>query len=351
MTTETDLFIDDTPTILSRSDMEQWARCPHSAHLMASGAASNHSKPAEVGSAVHEVIAAAVAARADEGVSEVEMREMIREGAIRSRPDIQPDVIRAAGATWSIVQFITTQSDGQKRSPDDILRFDGGKGAKTGQLGADLGTGENVVRLTCEVDLLMSTPSTEEIELADWKSGWRHWTAMDVQASFQFSFYAYLVLRNYPTINTVRVRVFLTRDGSATGAVEFRRKDMYALEKRIESTVNIWREHHSASDPADVPAWPSPDKCGICPAATLCRFAHEPAADVARDPEAAIRQLVVLDTAAGQLRSGLAKLVRANGEDFQFEGGLCFGANKPVKARAKVCDVYSIRGEEKSTEE
>lgn len=349
-----ELFIDEPApprlVIIDRSTLERWADCPHAAHLIASGAVSNGGRMAEVGSAVHAIISGAVALRAEHAATPAQMREHIETEAQRSRPDIQPDVIAAMRRTYPLVMAICSQPDsGEPRAPEDLLRYDGGKGARSGQLAADFGG----VRLTCEVDLLTSTPSPEEVDLWDWKSGWKHWTAMSVLASFQFNFYSYLVLRNYPKVNTVRVRVFMTRTGETTGVVVFRReRDMYPTGARIGQAVELYQRHAGEKSAEDVPAWPSPDKCRVCDAVLVCKVASEPEADVAREPEQAVRQLVVLDARLAHLRKALSAQVRARGEDYKF-GDVCYGVGAPKgKPRATACKVYGTKaGAESAGEE
>jgi len=339
-----EIFTDDAPTILDRSTIERWATCPQQAHLIQCGCVSNVNRAMDVGSLVHACISRAIGNRRRLSISPPIMRECIETYAAECpRPDVQPDVVAAVRKTWSLVDAICRQPDGRERSPDDLLRYDGGHGERSGQLATDMQVGGGVaVRITGEVDLLMSTASIEELDLRDWKSGWKHWTASDVAASFQFQFYAYLVLANYPGVNTVTVRVFMTRDGQSTRAVEFRRRDMHTIGERINSAVLVYLAHHKAVAAVDVPAWPEPDKCGVCPCTLSCTMPSRPDADIAEDPEYFARRLIVLEAGAAKIRGALSKLVKANGADLDF-GDLKFGQNKPKgKARAVPCDLYTI---------
>lgn len=330
------------PQIVDRSTAERWAECPAMAWHVENGRVSTSSLPADAGNEVHKILAAAVKARHMDAARPNELREMIDAAAAQSRSDVQPEVVTALRKCWPIVQLICTHEDnGEIRSPDDLIRYDGGDGAHAGQIAADLEIDGVKVRLTCEVDLLLATRSAKAVDLYDWKAGRTHWTATDVFGSFQFQFYSYITLVNYPTVDTVSVSVFMPREGSATDPIDFKRRDMFAWENRIKSAVRLLLKWQSASGPTHVPAWPAPEKCSICPAAAKCPLAHQPAAEVAIDPEAALKQLVALDAAADALRRQLTGVVRKLGRDLVF-GDLAFGTEKPREKakRAETCSVY-----------
>lgn len=364
MTTELfeDQFIEaPAPIIHGRSELERWSSCPYQAMMIERGIVSNSNTLTEVGSAVHDIIAHAVKSRREDGTRFADLRAIIEELAMRSRPDMQPEVIASVRRVWPIVDLICRNEDGTERHPDDIMRFDGGKDNHAGQLSAEIIPASSTAPatiITCELDLLLSTPSPKEVEIKDWKTGHAHWNASDVVNSFQFgAFYPYVVMRNYPDVDRVRVTIFMTRAKGCptTSPATFERSQMYAMEQRIKSAIDIYDLHHGKDD---APALPTPEKCGNCPAATKCRLASEPAADVARDPMKALHKLIVLEKAAAQLRAGLSKIVRkgipgvrAPGE--LIFGDVAFGAEKPVKYRVPTCKVYMIgeAGEESQPEE
>jgi hypothetical protein len=65
------MFVDDTPEapavpVIDRSTLERWATCPHQAAHVDRGLVSNSSTDADVGNAAHDILAAAVKARATE---------------------------------------------------------------------------------------------------------------------------------------------------------------------------------------------------------------------------------------------------------------------------------------------
>lgn len=348
-----ELFSDEPaalpPIIVDRSTAERYSTCPAQAVLVERRIVSNESEMAQVGSAVHEILSAAVASRVD-GKRPNEIHELIKDLAAKSRPDIQPDVMDACRRTYPIMELLCRHDNGEDRCPDDVMRFDGGAGAQSGQLAFDLIPAtetRGAVCITGEVDLLMATASDKEVLLCDWKSGWKHWTAGDVQRSFQFQFYAYLVLCNYPGLQRVTVRVYMTREGGAASDVSFDRSQMYVIGKRIESAVNLCLEWRGKLTGA--PAWPEPAKCGICPASLNCPQAHEPEAGFSRDPKAALLRLVVISEVKKRIESGLNEIVRKGIPGVRDPGDIisgksAYGINKPKKATAKLCSVYQVGG-------
>ena len=137
----------------------------------------------------------------------------------------------------------------------------------------------------------------------------------------------------------------MTREGEGTSKVDFtRERHMAQIGRRLMSAAEVYLAHHGAAGPDGVPAWAAPEKCCVCPAATRCRLAHEPDADLARDPEAYLRRYVAVETAAEKMRANLSIAVRKGGRDLVFvneKGAVAFGTGKPKQARAATCDLYT----------
>ncbi|HEY3967254.1 MAG TPA: PD-(D/E)XK nuclease family protein [Planctomycetaceae bacterium] len=334
-------------TILDRSDLERYASCPQQAAQVDRKLVSTGGEMATVGNEVHRLFAEAVKSRRIHGTLPHDLRNDLSAGAENSRPDVQPAVIDAVKyATWKFVDILTTLPDSsEKRNPEDLLRFDDGDdmtaqgGANmSGQLAADMEVDGVTARLTCEVDLLMSTVSVEELDLWDWKSGRKHWTATAVRSSFQFQFYPYLIFRNYP-VQRVTVRIFMPALSETTAAVTIQRKDMFQIEQRIKSAARLYLAHRNTPI-EQVPAWPEIYKCSICDAVRVCPVAAEP---LATDPEKLLRQLVVIEAQADSIKDVLKEMVR-DGGDLIFAAGtpdaIAFGTGKPKASRA-TCSVYT----------
>lgn len=335
------------PIIMGRSELERWQTCPQQAAQVERKLVNTGGELATIGAEVHAIFAEACKARRVDQLRPAELRDLITMRAMQARPDVQPAVIQATKyAVYEFVQILTTSPEnGEQRAPEDLIRFDGGDGPMSGQLAADLIAGESTIRLTCELDLMLATPSPEEVVVYDWKSGHKHWTATSVRASFQFQFYAYLVLRNYPSVQRVGVRIFMSAKNETTSLIIFQRKDMFAIEQRIKSAAANFLQFRFTPT-ADIPTWPELYKCSICDAAMNCPAAFEVEA---RDDERLVRQLVVIEARAEKIRKVLTAKVRASG-DLRFAQGtpeaVAFGTGKPSKPRAKPCGLYGNAGDD-----
>lgn len=341
-------FTEDELEVIDRSALEPWATCPTQGYLLASGKLTG--EPLDVGSEVHGIISAAVAERQENGAQPRELRDLMSTASYDSRPDIQPRVAHVVKiASWSIVQLICFKDSNNERHPDDLLCYDGGKDDRTGQIAEDLEVDGTAYRLTCELDALMATDSPEELDYLDWKSGWTHWTASDVRVSFQFQFYAWVMLNRYPKVNRVRIRVFMCGESSSTGVVEFDRKDMYLWQRRIMSALRLRASYKAAESAGDVEAWPQPDRCATCPVAVRCAEAARDDVEVAVDPENYLGRYIAMDAATSKMKAILTVYTRKLGHDLEA-GGNAFGCNRPKAARAAPMDAYALPSFESDSE-
>jgi hypothetical protein len=338
-------FGEESPVqILDRSTLERWANCPQQARHVAQRGIDDCSYPTVIGTECHNVIAAAIAnvVESDSIVRPHEFADALASTArATARPDVQARVSEIIKrCAWTLGKIIC------ERSTSDIMRFDGGKGKASGQLGWDIAEGR---RVTGEMDLLLATPSREQVELWDWKSGWTHWTATDVSESFQFQTYAWLILKNYPDVQSVSVRVLMLAENEATPEYIFRRDQVRQIEGRLMAAVDMFDLYHDA-DADNVPAWPLPTKCCLCPATKYCRFVHHRIDDVEKNTADAIRKLVVLRAETERIESALTTIVRKDpnvkigGEIVAESNGekIAWGVNKPRKPRAESCDLYEV---------
>lgn len=336
--------LDPEPVILDRSTLDRWADCPHQAALMEHHKIGVSNEDTEAGQQCHDAIAQqieAVTLAEDHIVRPGEFADnLIQAGKACPRVDVQPRVARVLQTSaWTVARIVC------ERSASDILRFDGGKGFYSGQLAFDVyprTEDRGARRVTGEVDLLLATPSREELDLYDWKSGYKRWTATDVSQSFQFQTYALLVFENYPEVLRVNVRVVMLADNDVTPVYTFERKYIDQYRQRVRAAVDLYDLHHG-SDPADVPAWPTPSSCSICDAVRHCRVASDQSVDVASDPVESIQRLIALEAATERIRKYLTAKVREGGKDIIATIGgeqVAYGTNKPKASRAATCDLY-----------
>ena len=329
-----EFIVDDLP-VVDRSTVETWGKCPRQAAYNAAGQFTTAGDAAASGEEVHTAIGMAITDYIESGgnLGTNEIRDCIVEHVYHSRPDVQPDAVDGlVRYAWQIASLIGDHN------PLNILRYDGGTGERSGQLAADFGD----VRLTAEMDLLLATESPQVVALHDWKSGRKFWTHADVATSFQFQFYAWLVLKNYPAIECVEIRVHNTRSHSHSWLVEFQRRDMDQWSGRISRSLAVWREHHGKS-PEDAPAWPTRDKCRLCDAAAVCGAPDPDIAEARRDPAAYLRWTIQIQQSAAERLKHLGAIVEETGEPVTTPEGDCYGfAPSKPSSRKPAKKIYTI---------
>lgn len=332
------LPIDDTP-VADRSTLGKYATCPRQAVL--SKDIKSASLIAASGNEVHDAFRQTIDSyvASNGALTLPELAEETRINLMSARPDVQPDAIAAAiRAVWEFAKILS------EIHVSAVMRYDGGRGEKSGQLTMDIAAG---CRVTGAVDLLLATPSKQVVDLWDWKTGHYRWTEAAVYSSFQFQMYAALVMDRYEDVQCVRCRIFNTRMNQPTYAVEFTRERLLQYRSRISNAAGLWFQYR-AKDPLMVPAWPARDKCDSCDVITRCTAADEDLREVAVDPAASLKALWLMDQKAEALRKQLAEFVRTTGTDIRTEDGICFGFGKPKADRKPTAALY-VAG--KQTEE
>ena len=321
--------------ILDRSTAERYANCPAQGWLTDHVSVFANSPAMDAGNAVHEAIASVTRAIADGDVMKLdEARAMLDQEIAASRPDIQPDAIQGIKySAYAILQKLLYLPDGQPRHPADIVVHDGGTETRSGQLAHDLDVDGSIIRITCEVDLLLATESPGQLEMIDYKSGRGEWTVTGVASSFQLGcWYPVVVMMNYP-IERLAVRVWNTRTNDLLPGVIIERKRIPDMIERIKSAARIWKQHHADKEVKTVPAWPGFEKCSNCSGAFLCPSARSPVKDVAEDPSAALGQYVALTMALNQLGDALSAHVKQTHESITLPDGTTYGLKPPAKPR------------------
>jgi hypothetical protein len=311
--------------ILYRSEGERYANCPAQARLLAAGGFNTSSNPANAGEECHKAFGFALSEYiASNGqMSPGELVNDAQNWMLGARPDVQPDVIR--GMKYSIY-------DWAKRitaiHADNILRFDGGEGDRSGWLAWDL---PGLCRLGSELDLLYAGPSKSMLHELDYKSGWKKWAARDVAGSFQFQFHALLVLNNYPEVDALEVQVWNTRENRVTYAIEFTRKQLPEITARVRSAAQLWKQYHDAA-PEKAPAWPSAEKCELCPVILQCPLAGSSLREVHEDPQDFLTRTFAAKYRFEEMTRMLDTYVDVTGQEISCETGEGYGYSKPKRA-------------------
>lgn len=331
--------------VVDRSDLEDSATCPAAGAFRRSGAFKAVSAIAESSEAMHSAFGQAITEYVLSGgaLSRSDLMNEVLGYLFGSRPDIQPDAIKAARASlyeWS--RFIVNLH------PANILRWDGGTNNRSGQLSWDMP--DLGLRITSEIDLLNASPSPDLLVETDYKGGHKRWSTYDVAGSFQLgAVHPWLILNNYPTVRAVQIRVWNTRCNRVTYSVEVTREQLPAIESRIRSAAVIWRSYRDLP-PEACPAWPTIEKCSQCPAAVLCPAANLDVVLLQRNEASFVDNIIAteakLDAMYKLAKAECARLDR----DLEGTNGNRFGTRKP-KERAPSATTYEAKDQPEESEE
>jgi hypothetical protein len=333
----TDEFLIDDYTVVDRSTIERFSLCPAQARFIELGRVRCDSDETESGSAVHnafsEVTSAYVESRGQMGVND--LRDELLQLACASRPDIQPDVIAAVRSVahgWA--KFLNGIHH------DNVLRWDGGEGERSGQLAHDWP--EFRIRATTELDLLYVSESPEVAEIVDYKSGYLRWDHSKVAESFQFAFQSWVTLHNYPDVQAVRVRIWNTRFNQLTYPVLYKRSELYELDWRVRSACQAYASHRDIA-PEQSATWPTVQKCSMCNAAALCPAASRDIHDGALDACGLVDEIVAREANLKALQKIASGIVKSTGRDIETPAGNYFGTGRPKRKQAPKMESYSLK--------
>lgn len=339
-----ELRIADEPIVVRRSELENYANCPLAARM-----AGSVSKLAEAGEQCHQIIAGALRKYVStQGHIKVnEMAEYMTHESWQARGDVNQEAIDGLRpSVWSICRYIGDLHW------SNVLAFDGGEDLTasytyedgegssfttqcscSGQFDADIDVMDPIteefasIRLTAEFDLLHSVKYPNRLQLVDWKSGHLKWTDSMVESSFQFQFYAWLVLANFPTMDAVDAIIFNTRHNTRTAGVRFLRSDMHRIRGRIEEACRTFLLNRLI--PLDhVEARPSREGCQFCDVADRCTVCDWDIHDVAENPARALSKFIVLQQASKVIETNMKAHCKKTGEDI-VSGNDRYGFKKP----------------------
>lgn len=326
-----DLFTatDDRP-ILDRSTLERWANCPMQA-LLVEQAGDGQSWEAASGSEAHQAISDTIRDYCDSNcaMDAGEIATSIQTYAMQSRPDVQPDVIKALRPfAYAFGKFIAGNIN-----PRSIIAYDGGRGDKLAQYAMDLEY--PVVRITSELDFLYAGPAPQKVHLIDWKTGHKNWTEQIVKDSFQFGMHSRLIFDRLPTVDCVEVSIWNTRVNRMTYAVPFYRSEIGQIDQRIVRAAMEWQKARSGK----AEAWPIPEKCASCRVSLAC--AKRAPLPMEGDPVQMTDWLRIQEKAIDDVTDKLKNIVAARGTDIVTPHGNCFGFDKPKAARKPTAALYT----------
>lgn len=185
--------------------------------------------------------------------------------------------------------------------------------------------------LTGKLDALVADPKDPEgAVIVDFKSGWglppkrrEQDDGVSYEGLFQLHFYGWLVLRNYPSVERVRLREFYVRRTQARTAT-LEREDLKLIEKGLADIVLELDRCLASGKPKrlrfpDVAPWnPSPGRhCANCVAAHRCPIETDARARYAitgpKEAARAVAELQVADAVRDGHREGLRPYVEMHG--------------------------------------
>lgn len=332
------------PKLVDRSTLEPWGTCPRQAAYIEAGIGDCVGLEAISGQEAHDAISQVVTEYYEsQGMMNVEeMKELLLDYANKSRPDVQPDVLKAIRPfAWEFAKFLRSMHH------QDIMVWDGGEGKHSSQLAHDFPGFD--FRVTCELDFMHSTPSPKKVKVIDFKTGWTKWSESDVKASFQFGTQAFLVLAHWPEVECVEIEVWDTRKNHRTYPVEFLRRDFEALQNRVYLTA-AQRRRFLPVEPDKVPAWPTPDRCATCPAIVRCTRASQEVATISKDPAEMVAWAHRAQLAVKKIADTLAP--QLDGGEIATPDGFKFGFMKPKRpTKPKPVFYGKATNDDDSTEE
>jgi hypothetical protein len=331
------LEIEDDVLTVDRSTLEGFCNCPAQSLLRESGIGRTVGEIAVVGEEVHKAISDAIDLYIGSGGSmdRKVIQEELHTNLRAARPDVQPQVVKAfASSVWPFSDWLW------RLHASNILRFDGGRGDRSGQLSLDFTVADQTVRVTSELDVLYSTASPEVIEEMDWKTGWKPWSPESVQESFQFQLHALLVFGNYPEIQALRTRIWSRRSNGPSWATEFRRDRLKPIESRVLSAIGDWLRWKDAI-PAKAETRPTAEKCRICPVSHKCPVADMDVPEMLGSPAKWLDRLASVEETAKTIKKRLSVFVDLTGNDV-VGTGIGFGNDKPNSTRKTPKRIYKI---------
>ncbi len=208
----------------------------------------------------------------------------IEEELPKTRPDIQPHVIRAARHIARELADLHVRVLGVEIQIDHVLipEIPGTRGA---------------VVLTVCLDLLAEGLG-KSLHVYDWKMGWKKRSKQEAFDSFQAEDIAYILWQQpaYTEVDVIHFWFIESMHGTKT-YTKFERDGMHsalphltqelAFNGRIMQALRLWQT--GCTD-----AWPEEKKCEWCDVIQFCKHANTRAIDITSDPAAFVDRMIVL---------------------------------------------------------
>lgn len=296
------------PVIGDRSYIEQYATCPHQAYLCRKHNIPIQNKLVDSGIIIHDLVEEAV-----EYCRESQDWDMLADYFANElpkvRPDVQPDVIRAA-------RFVTDELVNMpiQRLIGCELQIDHQFLPATSEHGP--------IVLTTAEDMLF-TGRDSSLIVYDWKTGFKKRSGAEALDAFQTCFICWLLWQQaeYQNVEVIHFFYKETRWGSVAYARLERNKEWPQLphlttemqfQGRIAEAVKLWLSGRQD-------AWPEEKKCLWCNAIWHCKHANTTAKNIKTQPKRAADHYIVLLNLCQKYKEGFTELIKS-GSVTEIEG-------------------------------
>lgn len=321
------------PVIGDRSYIEQYATCPLQAYLCRKHNIPVQNKLVDSGTIIHDLIEEAVEYCRESADWDM-LADYFANELPKVRPDVQPDVIKAA-------RFVT---DELVNMP--IQRLIGCELQIEHQfLPADPEAKRGPIILTTCLDMLF-TGRDSSLIVYDWKTGFKKRSNAEAADAFQTQFIGWLLWQQpeYQSVETIHFFYKETRWGSVAYSGLERNKEWpqlphltteMAFAGRIAEAVKLW-----LSDCQD--AWPEEKKCLWCDAIWHCKYANALAKNIKTQTKQAVDHYQVLLAMCQKYKEGFTELIRG-GAVTEIAGTACvIKRKKPAEPKFSLAITKSV---------
>lgn len=307
------------PIIIDRSKAQRKATCPFSGYL-ADKIGDDEIQTALVKSAeiTHDLIDEAVKYSLEIDGTTQHASEYFLEELLKTRPDLQPDIIKAAKHVAAQLMWVYDQIIGCEIQIDFQLYSERLTPKDYGPL----------VITTC-LDLLMSKGS-DCLVVWDWKTGYKRRDKATAMTDFQVCYICFILWQNYPDIEKIEFVFQETRWGSFV-RVEFLRNAEHpklphlttevAFQGRIEEAVKLVLSNSKE-------AWPEEKKCSWCDVIRECAEANIWSKEIADDPAKYLDAHIIRAAMVKKEKSIISEYVKGGHE---LVGSACLAQKKKPK--------------------
>lgn len=272
------------PKPIDRSTLQKWAECPHQAGLIKQHKIEAGNELIEIGNIIHKLVEDAYKSVMEtDGWPDLNaMAEYIAEELPKSRPDVQPEVIRQA--KWLCDQLLNLRGtvvdfEHQIEYLHPTVKIDG-----------------HPAMLTTCLDVILA--GNKSLIICDWKTGFKRRNNQDAFDDFQTQFAAYILWQQYKKQDVQTIHFWYNE--TLWGSKAYARLDRdledarlphltqeMAFKARIDSALQLM-----AMQCED--AWPDPKKCMWCDCILKCKYSTEIVKDISENPKGFLDNQVVL---------------------------------------------------------